>query len=74
EDGGLVLTPCNAGGGWVEYEVRTGGGTERLRVDYTVVPSLLPVTGQSRDGIALLMLGAALCAAALKALPHRTGA
>jgi predicted outer membrane repeat protein len=74
EDGGLVLTPCNAGGGWVEYEVRTGGGTERLRVDYTVVPSLLPMTGQSRDGIALLMLCAALCAAALKAIPHRTGA
>jgi hypothetical protein len=58
----------------VEYEAKSGGGTQRQRIYFTVVPSVLPMTGQSRDGIALFMLGAALCVAALKALPHTTDA
>ncbi|MFZ5975141.1 MAG: hypothetical protein ACOYU3_07015 [Bacillota bacterium] len=65
----LTLEPCNAGGGWVEYEVMTGDGMKNLRREFTVIPALLPVAGQSLDGIALLIVFAALCILALKLLP-----
>ena len=74
QDGSLVLTPCGVGGGWVEYEAEYGGETKRQRIYFTVVPSMLPMTGQSQDGIALLVLCAALCVAALKVLPRTAGA
>lgn len=64
----LELTPCGAGGGWIEYEVATEEGVQKLRGEYTVIPALLPVTGQSMDVLALLIVLAAMCAFGLRLL------
>jgi len=66
----LAMTPVNAGGAWVEYTVETKDGPVTVREEFTVAPALMPAAGQRTDGIALMLIGAALCVAALRLLPR----
>jgi len=70
EGDALAMTPVNAGGAWVEYTVGTKDGPVTVREEFTVAPALMPVAGQRVDGIGLMLVGAALCTAALRLLPR----